>query len=470
LLFWMIHALWALFGVSQWPARLLPVALSLLALWSSARLAGRLWPADTGVARLVPWLLFGSAFWLNFYTLVQFDLLLVLAVLGAWTGIWRARDGGAAGWLVVGLAIGAGVLAKGPVILVPVLPALLLAPWWQRQPPPGGWLRWYLGGSGAVLLGAAIALAWAVPAGYAGGERYREAIFWGQSAGRMVQSFAHRSPWWSYLLWLPLLWLPWLAWPAVWRACRGLSAADPGVRFCLAVLVPSLLVFSLISGKQPKYLLPLLPLLAMLTARGLAAPAASGQRFRLWTAGMLLAISGAALTSLALWPHAPTWLPPVHPAWGVFLLFGSVAFFRLRLPRVAAVRALALATALVTAVAYGAVIVPLAPQYRLQTLASRLAVLQQQGYSIAWLGKYHGQLQFLGRLREPLAALRKPGELRAWLALNPHGYVLVNYDDARPDVPEGLAVQPYRSGALVVWPAQRLLDEPRRLDALAGNA
>ena len=92
LLFWMIHGLWALFGVSEWPARLLPVALSLVALWWSAALAGQLWPQSAAQLRpLVPWLLFGSLFWINFYSLVQFDLLLVLAALGAWSGVLCAR-------------------------------------------------------------------------------------------------------------------------------------------------------------------------------------------------------------------------------------------------------------------------------------------------------------------------------------------------------------------------------------------
>ena len=39
LLFWLIHGLWALFGVSELAARLLPVLLTLVALWGSVRLA-----------------------------------------------------------------------------------------------------------------------------------------------------------------------------------------------------------------------------------------------------------------------------------------------------------------------------------------------------------------------------------------------------------------------------------------------
>ncbi len=471
LLFWMIHGLWAVFGVSELSARLIPVALSLLALWWSALLAGQLWPARAAEVRaLVPWLLFGSVFWMNFYTLVQFDLLLALAALGAWLGTWRARQRPGTGWALVALAIGLGVLAKGPVILVAVLPVMLLAPWWWCATRPASWWPWYLGGFTALLLGAAIACAWAIPAGLAGGDTYRQAIFWGQSAGRMVASFAHSGPWWSYLLWLPLLWLPWLVWPPVVRGLRRLSLQDPGVRFCLAALLPALLLFSLISGKQGKYLLPLLPLLALLTARALTNDAAAHTRYRLRLAGGLLAILGVALTAVRWWPRGPDWLTDVQALWGPGLLLCSIPLFRWRVPRAAAVRATTLAVWLGTATLYLGIVDLMAPQVQLRPLAVRLATLQQTGHEIAWLGKYHGQFQFLGRLQQRIEALADRRALRDWLAAHPQGYLLVRYPAARPDVPASIPVQLYRSGSLVLWPASSLLQDPQQLDALAGNA
>ncbi len=469
LLFWMIQALWGLFGVSPWPARLLPVGLSLGALWGTARLARRLWPHSALTAQMAPWLLFGGLFWMNFYTLVQFDLLLVLAALAAWAGVLQAAAGAGRGWLWVALGIGMGVLAKGPVILLPVLPALLLAPWWRRAAPARGWPRWYLGAAAALSLGAALALSWALPAGLSGGEAYRQAIFWGQSAGRVVASFAHRGPWWEYLLWFPLLLLPWVLWPPLWRGLRHLVPADDGVRFCLAVLLPALLVFSLISGKQAKYLLPLLPLAVLLLARALASVAAG--KWSLWPAALLLLLLGGALSGLAWWPAAaaPAWVQGLHRGWGVALMLGAVPFLWLRLRPLAAVRALTLAGVLSSATLYLALVPPLAPQYRLQTLATQLGELQRQGHTLGWVGRYHGQFQFLGRLRAPLSAVPADG-VRQWLHEHPQGYLLVRDARARPQVPADLVVQPYRSGSLVLWPAQRLLRSPRWLDALAGNA
>jgi hypothetical protein len=112
----------------------------------------------------------------------------------------------------------------------------------------------------------------------------------------------------------------------------------------------------------------------------------------------------------------------------------------------------------------------MAPQYQLGPLAGRLAGLQRSGHELAWLGRYHGQFQFLGRLRERIEPLTGQRQLRAWLTAHPQGYLLVSYPGVNPDVPASLAVQPYRNGSLVLWPARELLRAPAQLDAIAGNA
>jgi 4-amino-4-deoxy-L-arabinose transferase-like glycosyltransferase len=177
----------------------------------------------------MPWLLLGGLLWPGFYTMVQFDLLLAGAVLLALIGLVRAWQGAARGWWWMGLGIGLGVLAKGPVVLLHVLPVALLAPWWARERRPPSWPRWYGGLLLALALGAAIGLAWAWPAALAGGEAYRQAIFFGQHAGRMGAEAPHAEPWWLYLALLPVMLAPWSLWPRVWQ---GLG--DPGARRPLA--------------------------------------------------------------------------------------------------------------------------------------------------------------------------------------------------------------------------------------------
>ena len=173
LYFWLIHAGWWLFGVNEWWPRSVAALVSLAALLAVSRLAGLLWPQDRVTRALVPWVLFGLVFWAAFYTWLQIDMLMVLFTVIAMTGLVRAGRGCRSGWLVTGVAIGLGVLSKGPVVLLHVLPVALLAPLWlEPHATRSSWWSWYGGVLASVATGAAIGLAWALPAASAGG-RYR---------------------------------------------------------------------------------------------------------------------------------------------------------------------------------------------------------------------------------------------------------------------------------------------------------
>jgi len=464
LLFWLIQAGWALFGVNDlWP-RLVNPLLALGCLGLLWRLGRLLWPERGRVAERAAWLLWGAWVWLGFATLVQFDLLLVAATLLGMIGLVRAPAAPLRGWGLFGLAIGLGVLAKGPVILLHLLPAALLGPWWRPAPVSAG--RWYGGLLAGVLLGAAIGLAWALPAGLAGGPAYREAIFWGQTAHRVVHSFAHRQPFWWYLPVLPLLLLPWSAWPPLWSALRlgrRTARGDRGLRFLLAWGVPVFLLLSLVSGKQAKYLLPLVPALALAGARLLDGVAAA-RGARPWPVAILFLASAGLVAAVAWFGYRPAiWAGAVEGIWAPVALGAGALLLLVRPPqREAAVRVLALGGVLWMVWLHLALVPALAPDYDMRPLARRIARLQAAGIPVAHVGKYHGQFQYLGRLRRPLPVLR-PAGVRAWARQHGDGF-LVLYRDDFPRLSGGAVyVQDYRgdSADLMLWPAQRLL---RRLD------
>jgi len=314
-MFWMFHAGWALFGVNDWWPRLVLPLFSAGSLLLTYTLARRLWPQRDGLGGQAALILVGTLLWIVFSTLVMFDVMLAFWVLVGMHGVLAASEGKRRGFVMLGVAIGMGVLTKGPVILLNLLPVAVLAPWWN---PGLKWLRW-LGGLGlALLIGLAIALMWAIPAGQAGGEAYRNAIFWGQTADRMVESFAHRRPFWWYLPLLPLLLFPWFVWPGWWKALahHGRTGLDRGTRFCLAWMLPVLIAFSFISGKQPHYLIPLFPAFALLAARVLADRSDSrvglpallaallGGALMLAASGKIAAVNAQALALPPLWPGA----------------------------------------------------------------------------------------------------------------------------------------------------------------------
>jgi len=468
LLFWLFQLGWGLFGVNDWWPRVAVGLVALAALALTAGLARTLWPGEQAAGRYGAWALLGCLLWAAFVPLVQFDMLLLLCTVLGLTGVLRAWQGQAGGWWLVGAGIGLGVLAKGPVILLHVLPAALLAPWWgggaDNGARTGGWARWYAGLAGAVVLGAAMALAWAVPAALAGGSAYGQAIFWGQTAGRVVDSFAHREPWWWYLPRLPLLVLPWTVWPPVWRGVRRLApgwSRDAGVRFVLAWLIPVLVAFSAVSGKQVKYLLPALPAIALVAGRGLTTLPPG--RLRLRAPGLLLLALGFALAVLPLRApsHLPDWVAAISPAWGLGLAAAGAGLFLL--PAVAPARAVALMAAagvLLVVVGEAAVLGAAGPAYDLRPLSRVIRHYQAAGRPVANLGTYHGQFQFLGRLEHPIRALA-PGQALAWARAHRNGYLVVYYHGGRPAPPTGAVfAQPYRGDSLAVWQARQVLARP----------
>ncbi len=469
LLFWLIHLGWWLTGVNDWWPRLISPLLALAGAWMTWRLARRLWPASPDSARFAPLVLLSSLLWLLYSQALFFDLLIAIcALLGLIALVEAAFTGRRGWWAVFGMSVGLGVLAKGPAILVHLLPAALLAPWWLRHAPyRPAWGRWYAGVGLGLLLGVAIALAWAIPAGLHGGEAYRDAIFWGQTANRMVESFAHRRPFWWYLATLPLFLFPWLVWPRLLGALAKTLRAewrDAGARFAVVWFGAALLIFSAISGKQPHYLLPEYPAAALLLGHALARRPITG---RPWLAGLALVAIGLGTLYLSLAPGTHGGVLQViarMPAWaGIgFLLAGALALGRSNDGRAQA-RRLAWASLLAMTWLLFALVRPLAPAYDMAPMARELARQQALGHPVAYEGKYHAQYQFAGRLQQPLLALPSQ-ELADWLDGHPDGVAVVFIDRTLDPAPyHPLFSHAYRSSL-------SLLIDQRGAPALRGQA
>jgi 4-amino-4-deoxy-L-arabinose transferase-like glycosyltransferase len=453
LFFWLIHAGWWLFGVSEWVVRAVAPVLTLLVLLVSALLARQLWPQDAVTARQVPAVLFSSVFLVAFFTWVQIDLLLVLCVLLGMLGIAFAARQHGSGWLLTGVAIGLGLLAKGPVILLHLLPAALLASLWLPAGVRHGW-SWYAAIVASVLMGAAIALAWALPAAQAGGEAYSEAILWGQTAARVVDSFAHAHPVWWYLPWLLLLFAPWIWLPWLWRAARqSWQQRDSGMRFCLSWLVSVFILLSLVSGKQLKYLLPLSPVFALLVAHVIGRMPQRPLTNRPWLlAGLLAGLGVIGMVAPFVLDNAP-WLNDVHPLWGGLLVLLALLLLYLppALPNRYPLRMLALSVCVVCIGELGVLRIG-APAYDLKQASRLLALAQAEGRPVALLDRYHGQFGFYGRLTEPLIQLH-PGQAHAWARQHPRGYLVITNRKSTAAPVSARFAQPYQGGYLAILDA-----------------
>jgi 4-amino-4-deoxy-L-arabinose transferase-like glycosyltransferase len=215
---------------------------------------------------------------------------LALAALGR---IYAAHVAGApasrrAIWIFWG-GLAASVLIKGPVgPMVAGLTMIVLAIADRRA----GWmagLKWWWG----LVIVLAVVGPWAgaVTVATDGG-------FWSEAIGADLApklaggQESHGAPPGYHLLLTPILAFPMTlllpaAVVAAWR-----HRAEPGVRFAVAWLVPTFLVFELLPTKLPHYPMPAYGALAWLTARALAEPIGVIAR---WIGAALTLVVGLAL-------------------------------------------------------------------------------------------------------------------------------------------------------------------------------
>lgn len=456
LLFWLIGLGWGIFGINDWWPRAISAFFSLACLVLTAAIAQRLWPREDRAGERAGWLLLGGAFWLLFSTAVIFDIMLAaFALLGLLAGLraWQGERRGT--WGLLGVAIGFGVLAKGPVVLLHILPALLLAPWWGGRGRAGR--SWYGGIGLGFLLGAALALAWAIPAALFGGEEFRRAIFWGQTAGRVSGSLAHRQPFWFYLAVLPVLLFPWFFWGQAWSA--GAAAlrerSNAGVRFCLAWILPAFLVFSISGGKQAHYILPLMPAFALILTFGWSRTGGRGR----WAAlplALLLATIGIAFLASGRWAGrlwvasfpGNDWL-----AAGALILVLGLFWLALAKSR-KSLESTAVASAALVIVLLLLVLKPLSPAFDMTPMGQQLKSLEERGVPVAHASAYNDQYHYYGRLRRPLQQIPRD-EIGRWLESHPDGRVIA-YLKRAADAAAVRPVfsQPYLDGAVVLLDAE----------------
>lgn len=440
LLFWLINLAWSLTGPQQWSARLAPALFLPLSVFATfhlgAALGGRLLGARAALV------LASFTVYAALAASVMFDAMLTTATVTALLGLLRAARGGRVGWIMFGLSVGFGLLAKGPVMLVHVLPAALLAPLWVER--AANWRRWYLCVTIAVLAGALPVLAWALAAGGAGGGEFAGTLLWRQTAGRMVEAFAHRRPFWFYLPLLPALLFPWWCVSGFWnRAALAPLWRQREWRLPVVMAAGTFLIMSAISSKQIHYLLPALPAVALILARLI------GDGPRRAEAGPVLVVlvAGLALLASALMaPRFPQFLPPLAVWPGLLLLAFAVPIWVLRHRTWYAAAAVTAALLLAGFLESG---VGRVPAFDLTPLVARLDATRP----IAVVGPYDGEVGYLDRLTRPVDLLSTV-ELPAWRAAHPDGQILARFHAGQAPLAEPpIWDQPFMKLRLGLWSA-----------------
>ncbi|HVI51617.1 MAG TPA: glycosyltransferase family 39 protein [Candidatus Sulfotelmatobacter sp.] len=199
--------------------------------------------------------------------------------------------------LLFWVAIGFGILVKGPI--VPMVSLLTVIALWIADRRIG-WLRGIRPITG-IVVAAAIVAPWAAAISHA-----TEGQFIGQAVKQDLlpkllgsQESHGALPGYYLLLATALLWPGSLfVVPGFVRAVKLRSGAS--LRFCLAWIVPTWLVFELVPTKLPHYVLPAFPALALLA--GIAIAADDEMLRSRWARGYAAfwALVGIALAVLAV--------------------------------------------------------------------------------------------------------------------------------------------------------------------------
>ena len=367
LLFWLINDTWSIFGVSRW-AGLLPVVFAATGcVYFTQIFAQELFKAEKLEFKTLPFLMTGSVPFLIYSTLVMFDVTLTLFVLLALLALIAfANDRRPVFILGMALAMGLGVLTKGPVAWLYVIFPVLFAPFWLDGHKK--WLSWYGGCGLAFILSTIPVLLWLIPVLKASNPDFAFSLIWEQTAGRISGNMenAHTRPVYFYLPLLPVLFLPWAFFPSFWTGLGSVKNSfktNPALRFLACWIIPVVLGFSFIGGKQPHYLVPLLP-------------------------GVLIFI--AYTMSMK-----PARIRAVSVAMVALIITGQIAASQ-----------------------------TIFKKYDLQPIADYVS--QHENKDCAFVRKYQGELTFLGRLHHHMDD-RTFENIEEWFHSHPNGIAVIRY-------------------------------------------
>ncbi|MBI4446102.1 MAG: glycosyltransferase family 39 protein [Acidobacteria bacterium] len=346
--YWMIALSARFLGeFNEAAARASVVLFAAMALLSTFVLAARMFTWSVAYASTL--ILATSALFFHQASWLQSDMILVGLTTLAAAFLYCGLDSQQGWWkwyAGAGLVAGLAVLTKGPLGFL--LPSIFLISFWTCAGKRLTHLFLPVVTFSAAT--AAVSLPWFVLAAQEAGPGFMREVLFKHNVGMLFQSWSHRQPPYYYFLHLPWGFAPWsLVLPAALvHSFRQLKhSSGPGSATCtpdgergasrhlrglLLWCVLSIIFFSVMSGKQAKYLLPVYPALAIIVAHflyghpGAFPQAARSLRYPALLGGCAMLLLSLSTPFLA-WKWMPVLLGYSLLASFLFLALGAPAFW-----------------------------------------------------------------------------------------------------------------------------------------------
>ena len=265
LYYWLTAITYVVFGVGEWSARWWS-ALAGIGLVFVTRGAARRMTRHDDVGWLAGAIVATSFGYFALARMALPDLPLAFFITVTITAAFERQ------WIIAGTAAGLGFLVKGPLAIL--LPGLVFAAVWWRERDRLEVRARDLATAAAVF--TVVGLPWYAAMTMTHGTAYLNSFFIGDNLERFATDRFNEPR--SIFFYVPILLgglLPWTAYvvAALWRPVRDLLArrlvlTDTEWRLLLWTGLP-LIFFSVSIGKQPRYILPVLPPIAIFLARAI---------------------------------------------------------------------------------------------------------------------------------------------------------------------------------------------------------
>lgn len=464
LFFWLLELGWKLFGVNNWWPMLLPTLCSIGSVLLTASTATKLFPRLRHLNVGSALILASMAYWIYYTPRARLDQLLTVCVMLSLYGLAKSMRREHGGFVLFGLGNGLALLTKGPICFVFTLIPLIAAPWYINLLKDHK-ARWYLSALGSLFISLIVVGAWAIPI-ILQHPHYAKSILWDQTAQRL--SHTHHvqiKVWYYYIIRLPLLIMPWLLWPTLWKGAQQLSFKKDAVLswLCLSCAIIFGILSFAIAQKGSRFLIPLMPLLAILIAYIITQTTyRCPPSFHRLIAIVFIAL-GVMLCSLSpllmhFLPQQPT-INYYHGWWGLLPLAVGMVWLKSKPTNHINMTALiALSSCCITFLLYGIAQHMHTPNDNMQPIGTLIQQLQAKQHPIAFIGTYDDRFEFSGRITQPITSLQNSQQIKQWIKQHPHGYLIetVNKKGLQPPTHKPLYQQLYRNKQIVrVWEAQK---------------